>query len=145
LVAEGKTELPITDGRMTRFWITLDHGIEFVLSCLDMMRGGEIFIPKIPSMKMTDLASAMAPGTTYKIIGIRPGEKLHEVMITEDDSRNTVEFPDRYVIEPSSIAWTNHVLRDGANPVEDGFRYSSDNNSEWLNEEGLRELIARSK
>ncbi len=145
LVAEGKTELPITDGRMTRFWITLDHGIEFVLSCFDMMRGGEIFIPKIPSMKMTDLASAMAPGATYKIIGIRPGEKLHEVMITEDDSRNTVEFPDRYVIEPSPIAWTNHVLRDGANPVEDGFRYSSDNNTEWLDEVGLRALIDQSK
>jgi len=110
-----------------------------------MMRGGEIFIPKIPSMTIPDLAEAMAPGIKQKVIGIRPGEKLHEVMITEDDARNTVEFPDRYVIEPSPVAWTDHVLRDGATPVEDGFRYSSDNNKDWLDAEGLRELIAKSK
>ena len=145
LLAEGAAELPITDARMTRFWITLQHGVEFVLSCLDMMRGGEIFIPKIPSMTIPDLAEAMAPGIKQKVIGIRPGEKLHEVMITEDDARNTVEFPDRYVIEPSPVAWTDHVLRDGATPVEDGFRYSSDNNKDWLDAEGLRELIAKSK
>ena len=145
LIDEGATELPITDARMTRFWITLQHGVDFVLSCLDMMRGGEIFIPKIPSMTMPDLAEAMAPGIRQKIIGIRPGEKLHEVMITEDDARNTVEFPDRYVIEPSPVAWTDHVLRDGANPVEDGFRYSSDNNHDWLDADGLRELISQSK
>ncbi|MEK9723234.1 MAG: UDP-N-acetylglucosamine 4,6-dehydratase (inverting) [Rhodospirillaceae bacterium] len=142
LIAEGVTELPVTDARMTRFWITLEQGVEFVLSCLDMMRGGEIFIPKIPSMTITDLAEALAPGSKYKIIGIRPGEKLHEVMITEDDARNTVEFPDRYVIEPNPVAWTGHVLRDGAIPVEDGFRYSSDNNKEWLDADGLHELIA---
>ncbi|MEK9753129.1 MAG: UDP-N-acetylglucosamine 4,6-dehydratase (inverting) [Rhodospirillaceae bacterium] len=145
LIANGAAELPITDARMTRFWITLQHGVEFVLSCLDMMRGGEIFIPKIPSMKITDLAEAMSPGIKQKVIGIRPGEKLHEVMITEDDARNTVEFPDRFVIEPSPAAWTDHVLRDGAKPVEDGFRYSSDNNTEWLDADGLRELIAQSK
>jgi UDP-N-acetylglucosamine 4,6-dehydratase len=145
LIAEGAAELPITDARMTRFWITLQHGVEFVLSCLDMMRGGEIFIPKIPSMKISDLAEAMAPGIKQKVIGIRPGEKLHEVMITEDDARNTVEFPDRYVIEPNPVAWTGHVLRDGAIPVYDGFRYSSDNNTEWLDADGLRELIAQSK
>jgi len=142
LVAEGVKELPVTDARMTRFWITLEQGVDFVLSCLDMMRGGEIFIPKIPSMKITDLAEALSPGTKYKIIGIRPGEKLHEVMITEDDARNTVEFPDRYVIEPNPVAWTGHVLRDGAIPVEDGFRYSSDNNTEWLDADGLHQLIS---
>jgi UDP-N-acetylglucosamine 4,6-dehydratase len=145
LLAEGATELPITDARMTRFWITLQYGVEFVLSCLDMMRGGEIFIPKIQSMTIPDLAEAMSPGIRQKVIGIRPGEKLHEVMITEDDARNTVEFPDRYVIEPSPIAWTDHVLRDGAKPVEDAFRYASDNNTEWLDADGLRELIAKSK
>ena len=142
LVTEGTTELPVTDARMTRFWITLEQGVEFVLSCLDMMRGGEIFIPKIPSMKITDLAAALSPGGKVKIIGIRPGEKLHEVMITEDDARNTVEFSDRYVIEPNPVAWTGHVLRDGAVPVEDGFRYASDNNTEWLDDAGLHELVA---
>ena len=142
LVAEGTTELPVTDTRMTRFWITLERGVEFVLSCLDMMRGGEIFIPKIPSMKITDLAEALSPEGKFKIIGIRPGEKLHEVMITEDDARNTVEFPDRYVIEPNPVAWTGHVLRDGASPVEDGFRYASDNNTEWLDAAGLHELVS---
>ncbi|MBT3661117.1 MAG: UDP-N-acetylglucosamine 4,6-dehydratase (inverting) [Rhodospirillaceae bacterium] len=142
MIAEGITELPVTDTRMTRFWITLDKGVEFVLSCLQMMRGGEVFIPKIPSMKITDLAEALSPGAKYKIIGIRPGEKLHEVMITEDDARNTVEFPDRYVIEPNPVAWTGHVLRDGATPVEDGFRYASDNNTEWLDAEGLHDFVA---
>lgn len=142
LAADGATELPVTDARMTRFWITLEQGVEFVLSCMDMMRGGEIFIPKIPSMRITDLARAFLPDAKIKIIGIRPGEKLHEVMITEDDARNTVEFPDRYVIEPGPVAWTGHVLRDGAEPVEDGFRYASDNNTEWLDADSLHELVA---
>ena len=95
LIDQGAKELPITDMRMTRFWITLQQGVDFVLSCLDMMRGGEIFIPKIPSMKISDLAEALAPDITQKIVGIRPGEKLHEVMVAEDDARNTVEFQDR--------------------------------------------------
>ena len=145
LINDGAKELPITDARMTRFWITLQQGVDFVLSCLAMMRGGEILIPKIPSMKISDLAQTMAPGIEQKIIGIRPGEKLHEVMIAEDDGRNTIEFPDRYLIEPSPIFAGDYVLRDGAVPVEDGFRYSSENNTEWLNAEGLRELIAQSK
>tara|TARA_Y100000589_G_C26855699_1_gene507823 strand:- start:335 stop:631 length:297 start_codon:yes stop_codon:yes gene_type:complete len=93
-------------------------------------------------MKITDLAEALSPEGKFKIIGIRPGEKLHEVMITEDDARNTVEFPDRYVIEPNPVAWTGHVLRDGASPVEDGFRYASDNNTEWLDAAGLHELVS---
>ncbi len=141
LVNEGASELPITDIRMTRFWITLQMGVEFVFSCLDTMSGGEVYIPKIPSMKMTDLAEALAPGIKLKFIGIRPGEKLHEVMITEDNSRNTVEFPDRYVIEPNPLSWTGSVLRDGATPVIDGFRYASDNNTEWLDTEGLKKMI----
>ena len=145
LIDEGTTELPITDARMTRFWITLQYGVEFVLTCLEMMHGAEIFIPKIPSMSVSDLAEAMAPGIAKKIIGIRPGEKLHEVMIAEDDSRNTVEFHDRYIIEPNPISWTGHVLRDGAKPVLDGFTYSSDKNDNWPNAEGLRQLIAQSK
>ena len=141
LVREGAKEIPITDTRMTRFWVTLQQGVDFVLSCLDTMRGGEIYVPKIASMNVVDLAHALAPGLPHKIIGIRPGEKLHEVMITEDHARNTVEFPDRYVIEPDSVSWTGHVLRDGATPVQDGFRYASDNNTEWLDEAGLKRMI----
>ena len=142
LVREGAKEIPITDTRMTRFWVTLQQGVDFVLSCLETMRGGEIYVPKIPSMNMVDLARALAPNLPHKIIGIRPGEKLHEVMITEDHARNTVEFPDRYVIEPDSVSWTGHVLRDGATPVQDGFRYASDNNTEWLDAASLKRLIA---
>lgn len=141
LVREGAKEIPITDTRMTRFWVTLQQGVDFVLSCLETMRGGEVYVPKIPSMNVVDLARALAPGLAHKIVGIRPGEKLHEVMITEDHARNTVEFPDRYVIEPDSVSWTGHVLRDGATPVQDGFRYASDNNTEWLDEAGLKRLI----
>jgi UDP-N-acetylglucosamine 4,6-dehydratase len=101
LIAKGATELPITDPRMTRFWITLNEGVGFVLSSLSIMRGGEIFVPKIPSMRMTDLAEAMAPGCAIKVIGIRPGEKLHEMMISADDARTTVDLGDRYAIEPA--------------------------------------------
>ena len=129
---------------MTRFWITVQSGVRFVLSCLSEMRGGEIFIPKIPSMKVTDLASAIAPDLKHEVIGIRPGEKLHEVMFTEDDARSTVELSDRYIIESSSIESPNYLSRDNAMPVSDSFRYSSDSNSHWLDAEGIRELIALS-
>ncbi|MDO9245580.1 MAG: UDP-N-acetylglucosamine 4,6-dehydratase (inverting), partial [Phenylobacterium sp.] len=106
LLARGATELPITDPRMTRFWITLNQGVDFVLSSLSLMRGGEIFVPKIPSMKMTALAEAMAPGVPIKVIGIRPGEKLHEMMISVDDARTTVDLGDRYAIEPAFVEYT---------------------------------------
>ena len=144
LIENGNDSLPITDIRMTRFWITVQSGVRFVLSCLSEMRGGEIFIPKIPSMKVTDLASAIAPDLKHEVIGIRPGEKLHEVMFTEDDARSTVELSDRYIIEPSPIESPNYLLRDTAMPVSDGFRYSSETNSHWLDAEGIRELIALS-
>ncbi len=142
LIEEGKDELPITDVRMTRFWITLRQGVDFVLSCLEEMRGGEIFIPKIPSMRIIDLAEAMAPGVNQKIIGIRAGEKLHEVMVTEDDARHTIELLDRYIIEPSHIASVAGDIRSGAKPAGDGFRYSSDSNNQWLDAQKLQELIA---
>ena len=145
LINDGIKELPITDDRMTRFWITLQYGAEFVLSCLKTMRGGEIFVPKIPSMAIVDVAKTMLPGGTPNIIGIRPGEKLHEVMITEDDARNTVELPDRYIIEPNPISRPSHLDLDNAMPVKDGFRYSSDNNNDWLDADRLRQLIAESK
>ena len=142
LVEEGATDLPITDTRMTRFWITLDQGVDFVLSCLGGMRGGEIFVPRIPSMRLTDLATALAPDLSHRVVGIRPGEKLHEVMITEDDSRNTVQLNDRFIIEPEFDFWEEGRDRsEGATPAPDGFRYSSDNNEEWLDIDSFRQLL----
>lgn len=144
LIANGASELPITDPRMTRFWITLQHGVEFVASCFAMMQGGEIFVPKIPSMKVGDLALCMAPHLPHKVIGIRPGEKLHEVMITEDDSRQTFEMTDRYVIEPAFNWWTRQAyVKLGLNAVADGFSYRSDTNTDWLTPERLTALLQR--
>jgi UDP-N-acetylglucosamine 4,6-dehydratase len=143
LVAEGADHLPLTDDRMTRFWITLQQGVNFVITSLSMMRGGEIFVPKIPSMRMTDLAQCMAPDKPTRVVGIRPGEKLHEVMVTEDDSRQTLELQDRYVIEPSFAWWQRApYIASGAKPVPDGFRFASDTNNDWLDADGLRDLIA---
>ncbi|AWK90200.1 UDP-N-acetylglucosamine 4,6-dehydratase (inverting) [Azospirillum thermophilum] len=143
LIAEGADSLPITDERMTRFWITLQRGVEFVVSCAALMRGGEIFVPKIPSMRIVDLARTMAPHLPQRVVGIRPGEKLHEVMITEDDSRQTVELCDRYVIEPA-FSWWKHepYVELGARTVPDGFRYASDSNDLWLEGEELTSLLA---
>jgi len=143
LIEEGAEYLPVTDKRMTRFWITLQQGVNFVITSLGLMYGGEIFVPKIPSMRITDLAKALAPNLPVKIVGIRPGEKLHEVMITEDDSRQTLEIDDRYVIEPS-FAWWQRERYDsaGATPVAEGFRFASDINSDWLDAARLKALIA---
>lgn len=143
LMAKGVASLPITDARMTRFFITLEQGVAFVLSSLAMMRGGEIFVPKIPSMKIVDVAGAVAPDLPHRIVGIRPGEKLHEVMITEDDARMTLELADRYVICPPKADYsTATLLAAGAVPVADGFRYSSETNSEWLPGSDLKALVA---
>ena len=141
LIAKGVTELPITDDRMTRFWITLNQGVDFVLSSLERMRGGEIFVPKIPSMKMTDLAEAMAPGVKTRIIGIRPGEKLHEMMISVDDARTTVDLGDRYAIEPAFVEYTREAYAETHPLVAEGFSYASDTNDEWLSGPGLLELL----
>ncbi len=143
LAAEGAAELPITDPRMTRFWITLDQGVAFVLSSLQMMKGSEIFVPKIPSTRTAELASAVAPHLPHKLVGIRPGEKLHEVMVPEDDARSTVELDDRYVILPSGHGVRREdYLKAGARPVEDGFSYASDRNPERLDARGLQALLA---
>ena len=143
LIAEGAKTLPITDLRMTRFLVTLDQGVAFVLSCFSMMRGGEIFIPKIPSMKMVDMATALAPDLSHEVVGIRPGEKLHEAMITEDDAVTTVELSDRYVIEPAiSLFDRERQATDGSKPVAEGFRYASNTNEDWLDAETMCELIA---
>lgn len=140
LLARGDKVLPITDERMTRFWITLNQGVDFVLSSLEVMRGGEIFVPKIPSMKMTDLARAMAPDAEIKIIGIRPGEKLHEMMISADDARTTVDLGDRYAIEPAFVEFGREAY--GKPQVAENFSYASDTNDEWLSCEGLLALLA---
>lgn len=133
--------LPITDERMTRFWITLDQGVQFVLDGLVNMTGGEIFVPKIPSMNVVDLAKAIAPECEIKIVGIRPGEKLHEAMITEDDARRTVEFEAYYVIQPE-FPWWSEAKHEGK-PLPDGFKYTSDLNDDWLKVEQLRELVEK--
>ena len=142
LIARGESELPITDARMTRFWITLNQGVDFVLSSLDLMRCGEIFVPKIPSMKMTDLAAAMAPGAGIKVIGIRPGEKLHEMMISVDDARTTADLGDRYVIEPAFVEYSRRTYAQSHPLAPDGFSYASDTNDEWLTGEGLLALLS---
>ena len=146
LIKQGAESLPVTDKRMTRFWITLEQGVEFVLSSLDMMSGGEVFVPKIPSMRITDMAEAVAPGMPVHDIGIRPGEKLHEVMVTEDDARTTLELEDRYVIQPA-FAWWKREPYSGleTKPVPDGFCYASNTNTNWLTPDGLRELLGLDK
>lgn len=143
LKSTGK--LPITHTDMTRFWITLEQGVQFVMDSLDRMHGGELFVPKIPSMKMTDLARAIGPDCEIDVIGIRPGEKLHEVMISEDDARNTLEFDDHYVIQPEFGWWKRHknaLEVNGAKQVTDNFRYSSDNNDKWLSLDELKAIVA---
>jgi UDP-N-acetylglucosamine 4,6-dehydratase/5-epimerase len=131
--------LPITDERMTRFWITLQQGVDFVLTSLATMRGGELFVPKIPSMRVTDLARAIAPDARIEIVGIRPGEKLHEEMISLDDARRTVDVGDRFVIQPEFGWWGNEHL-DGA-PLPEGFAYTSDRNDTWLDVDALRAML----
>ncbi len=144
LMADGAEELPITDDRMTRFWITLTQGVNFVLSSMEMSRGGEIFVPKIASTTITDLAKLLAPRLEQKIVGIRPGEKLHETMIPADDSRWTVEIEDRYIILASFAAAAREAyIHRGAKPVEENFAYSSDTNPERLGVHGLQMLLAQ--
>ena len=143
LVAEGATELPITDERMTRFWITLEQGVNFVLSSLAMMQGGEVFVPKIPSMSTVELARAIAPHLPHRVVGVRPGEKLHEVMVPEDDARSSVELDDRYVILPSDAeARRQRYLDMGASPVADGFSYTSDRNPERMDARALQGMLS---
>lgn len=136
--------ISITDERMTRFWITLDQGVHFVLNCLDRMEGGELFVPKIPSVRITDLAEAIAPECRLDIVGIRPGEKLHEMMISVDDARYTLEYPDFYVIQPVQSWWNNQqfLSRNGGTPCAEGFEYVSDKNPHWLTVAQLREMVA---
>ena len=142
LIASGATTLPITHPDMTRFWITLQQGVDFVLSSLAIMSGGEVFVPKIPSMKVVDVARALAPDLKHEVVGIRPGEKLHETMVTQDDGRLTLELEDRYIIEPALTFWSNSHLADrNAKQVAEDFQYTSNLNSEWLDTDSLLGLI----
>lgn len=144
LVAEGADSLPITDASMTRFWITLTQSVDFVLSSFALMRGGEVFIPKLPSSTITDLAAAIAPHLPTRIVGIRPGEKLHEAMLSADDAKNTVDLGDRFAIEPSIDFFARERFTE-APKVPESFVYSSDRNDIWLDAEGFRALLAESE
>lgn len=141
IIETGSKELPITDYRMTRFWISLNQGVELVIKALSEATGGETFISKIPSFKVTDLAQAMLPDCTMKEVGIRPGEKLHEVMITTEDSMTTYEYDKYYVIYPQ-ITWNERQkIAEGGKPVKEGFVYSSGNNAEWLSVDDITHLL----
>lgn len=143
LMSEGADSLPITDERMTRFWVTLHKGVDFTLGALASMRGGEIFIRKVPSMRMVDLAEAIAPGMNTHIVGIRPGEKLHEVLISEDETAEVIDIGSDYVICPEqSPKVAAHHKKQGGKPVTERFRYSSDTNDQWLDAGALRAMLA---
>ena len=141
IIDNGGRELPITDYRMTRFWISLEQGVELVIKALQDSHGGETFISKIPSFKITDLAQAMLPGCEMPEVGIREGEKLHEIMVTKEDSATTYEYDKHYIIYPHYNWWNNDKVLDGGKKVPAGFEYSSGNNKEWLSVEQIQELL----
>lgn len=141
IIEEGGKELPITDNRMTRFWISLEEGVKLVIKALEEAKGGETFISKIPSFKITDLAEAMAPGMKTVETGIRPGEKLHEVMVTVEDSMTTYEYDKHFIIYPQMFWQESKKPNPTGKPVEEGFYYSSGNNTEWLSVEEIRALL----
>ncbi|MFE8072017.1 UDP-N-acetylglucosamine 4,6-dehydratase (inverting) [Marinobacteraceae bacterium S3BR75-40.1] len=149
LVAEGASSLPITDPQMTRFWITLDQGVDFVFRCFERMQGGEIFVPKIPSVRIVDVATAVAPELPHDVVGIRPGEKLHETMCPRDDSHITLEFDNYFVIQPTITFfgrgndYSSNVTGEEGKPVKQGFSYNSGNNPVFLSVEEIRNLQER--
>ena len=134
-------KLTITDERMTRFWLTLEQGVRFVIRCIENMQGGEVFVPKIPSTRIIDLARAIAPQATFEVMGIRPGEKLHEVLISEDEARSAKERSDMYVVVPTITLWQRNLQYEGAS-LPDGFRYSSDTNPDWLDVDQIRQMVS---
>lgn len=136
-----KGKITITDERMTRFWLSLEEGVRFTIRCIEQMEGGEVFVPKIPSMRVVDLANAIAPDTEIEVIGIRPGEKLHEVLVSEDEARHTLELEDMYVVEPPAALWFGRGWRDRGKQLPEGYRYTSDGNDQWLDESKIRELV----
>jgi UDP-N-acetylglucosamine 4,6-dehydratase len=135
-------KLTITDDRMTRFWLTLERGVRFVISCIEQMQGGEVFVPKIPSTRIVDLANVIAPEAEIENIGIRPGEKLHEVLIHEDEARSAVELDDMYVVQPSTELWFGHDWMENGQSLPEGFRYASNTNEDWLTVDQINEIVA---
>jgi UDP-N-acetylglucosamine 4,6-dehydratase/5-epimerase len=133
--------LSVTDARMTRFWLTLEHGVRFVIRCIEQMQGGEVFVPKIPSTRIVDLARIIAPQASLEVVGIRPGEKLHEALINEDEARSTIELEDMFVVEPSSALWFGRAWEEKGRRLPDGFRYSSDTNPQWLSDDQIRAYV----
>jgi UDP-N-acetylglucosamine 4,6-dehydratase len=134
--------ITVTDDRMTRFWLSLEQGVRFVITCIEQMEGGEVFVPKIPSTKVVDLAKAIAPNAEINIIGIRPGEKLHEMLISEDEARHTIELDSMFVVQPAEATWFGYSWKDKGRELKEGYFYSSDNNAEWLDIEGIKKYIA---
>lgn len=137
--------LTITDERMTRFWLSLDQGVRFTIRTFERMKekdSGEVFVPKIPSMRVVDVAKAIAPDCRFEVIGIRPGEKLHEVLVSEDDARQTVELDDMFVVEPAGASWERTDWKDRGKSLEDGFIYASNTNDRWLSTDEIQELVA---
>ena len=139
--------MTITDERMTRFWLTLEQGVRFVIRCIEQMHGGEVFVPKIPSTRIVDLAQVIAPQAELEIIGIRPGEKLHEVLIHEDEARSAVEMADMFVILPTALdigfaREAKEAWQHAGNTLPDGYRFSSDANGQWLSVEQIKEIVA---
>ncbi len=144
LIADGAKSLPLTDERMTRFWVTLDQGVDFTLTSLAAMRGGEIFVCKAPSMRLTDMIEVIAPGMPTHVVGIRPGEKVHEVLIPEDETAEILDAGDRFVICPPQFPdVSEHHKANGGKAMTRGFRYTSDSNEEWLDRETFRSLLAQ--
>ncbi len=134
--------ITITDERMTRFWLSIDQGVRFTIRCIEQMQGGEVFVPKIPSTRVVDVAKAIAPDAEVELIGIRPGEKMHEVLVSEDESRHTVDLDDMYVVEPPGALWFGHEWREKGKPLPEGFSYSSQSNPQTLTVDEIRELVA---
>jgi UDP-N-acetylglucosamine 4,6-dehydratase/5-epimerase len=134
--------ITITDERMTRFWISLEQGVRFVARCIEQMRGGEVFVPKIPSMKVIDLAHAVAPSARVNVVGIRPGEKLHETLVSEDEARNAIELNDMFVVQPAESFWFGREWSSQGSQLTDGYRYTSDTNKDWLTVDQIRQIIA---
>jgi len=138
--ASGK--ITITDERMTRFWLSLEQGVHFVITCIEQMEGGEVFVPKIPSTKVVDLARAIAPDAKIETIGIRQGEKLHEDLLSDDEARHSVELESMYVVQPAEASWFGYSWKEKGQPLPEGFYYSSDNNTAWLDVAGIKKFIA---
>lgn len=135
-------KLTVTDTRMTRFWLTLEQGVRFVIHCTEQMHGGEVFVPKIPSTRIVDLAKVIAPDAELDVIGIRAGEKLHEVLINEDEARSTIELDEMYVVQPTAALWFGHEWENKGKPLPEGFRYTSETNPDWLSIEQIKEIVA---